>query len=89
MELNMKTDIIKFSELPDKLLGLPDSHISEAFFGKCFNEINIGDVIEYNGIPRWNRLQEVEIEKRISELNCEYLTWYENNKVWIKFIDKK
>jgi hypothetical protein len=85
----MKIDIIKFSELPDKLLGLPDSYISETFFGKCFSEINIGDVIEYNGIPRWNRLQEVEIEKRISELNCEYLIWSENNKVWIKFINKK
>ena len=51
-----------FSFLPDKFLGFYGSHISECYVGKNFDSVNIGDIIEYDGIPNWSRWQEIEIE---------------------------
>lgn len=77
-----------FSDLPLKLLGETGCFINECYSVRDFDIVNIGDIVEYNGEPTWNRLQELEIERRKSDLNCNIIIWEENRKVLMKFIDK-
>ena len=77
-----------FNSLPDKLIGLPGAYISECWIGKDFDFVNMEEVIEYDGHPRWNRLQELEIERRASALDCKYITWAEGKRAMMKFIKK-
>ena len=84
----MENNKYDFSSLPNKLLGFPDSYIHEMYCGKDFSSVNVGDIIEYTGNPTWNRWQEIEIERRQLELNCQCIMWYEGNKAMMKFINK-
>jgi hypothetical protein len=87
--MNTQLNRYNFSNLPDKLLGFPNSHISECYVGKDFNSVNIGDIVEYDGTPSWNRWQEIEIEERLIKLNCDYITWFEGDNIVMRFVIKK
>jgi hypothetical protein len=79
--------VINFSSLPRKIIEIPDVPIMQHPHVKGFDEIRVGDIVEYDlDKSLWNTYQDEEITRRAKELNCMCHIWEYKGKTRFKFV---